>query len=89
MSTDRAAFKAILWKEFRENLKWAVLGLLLVSGGVVYIIERLIGRSAYVGDLNWPDLSFSLFGMTAILPPVVGLMIGVAQVILEDRKSVV
>jgi hypothetical protein len=85
MSTDRAAFKAILWKEFRENLKWAVLGLLLVSAGVVYIIERLISRSAYVGDLNWQDLSFSLFGMTLILPPVVGLMIGMAQVILESR----
>ena len=85
MNSERAAFKAILWKEFRENLKWAVLGLILVSLGVVYCVERLITNSAYGGGLNWSDLSFGLFGLSRLLPPVVGLMIGLAQVVLENR----
>ncbi|HLQ79429.1 MAG TPA: ABC transporter permease, partial [Terriglobia bacterium] len=85
MSTDRNAFKAVLWKEFRENLKWGVLGLLLVSVGVVYIFERLINRSLNGWDLNWTDLSFSLFLLPQIFTSIVGLMIGLAQVLLENR----
>ena len=85
MNADRAPFKAILWKEIRENLKWAFLGLSFVGSALTAVLLRLIDRSAYGGDLNWPDLSLSLFGITSVLPPVVGLMIGLAQVLFENR----
>jgi hypothetical protein len=85
MSTDRGPFKAILWKEFRENLKWAVLGSLFVSIGVFLFLRRLLGESTYGGGLNWADVAHSPFWAIPLLTPPVGLMIGIAQVVLENH----
>jgi ABC-type transport system involved in multi-copper enzyme maturation permease subunit len=85
MSNDRAVFNAILWKEFRENFKWAVLGLLFVSVGMFLFLQRLLGQSSNGGELNWADVSNTLFWATPFLAPVVGLLIGLAQVVLENR----
>jgi hypothetical protein len=85
MSIDRASFKAILWKEFRENLKWAVLGLLLVSLGEFLFLRRLLGDASYGGGLNWSYVVETPFWVTPLLTPIVGLMIGIAQVVLENR----
>jgi hypothetical protein len=85
MNADRGAFKAVLWKEFRENLKWAVLGSLFVSIGVFLFFRRLLGDSSYGGRLNWADVAHTPSWATPLLTPVVALMIGIAQVILENR----
>src|SRR3954470_12218288 len=81
MSTEGSAFKAILWKEFRENLKWAVLGMIFVSVGEFFSFQKLLNQTSWGGSLNWGSVSYSLFWATPYLAPVVGLMIGVAQVI--------
>jgi len=85
MNIDRGAFKAILWKEFRENLKWAVLGMLFVSVGMFLFLQRLLGQSSNGGELNWSDVSTRLFWATPFLTAVVGLLLGLAQVVLENR----
>lgn len=79
------AFKAILWKECHETLKWAVVGCILVSAVLVYGIRQFL-NSAVLGYLDTYTLDrIAIFDMTAFLLPLVGLMIGLAQVLMESR----
>ena len=84
MNSPRMAFKAVLWKEFRENFKWAVLGLLLVSAGMAHSLLQFVNYVAY-GNQNWSLNEPNLFQTSAYLTPLVGFSIGLAQVVLENR----
>jgi hypothetical protein len=73
------AFQAIVWKEMHESLKWAVLGLILVSAGLISAAHGLITASEQSAPIV-----IGVFGMTAF-SALVGLMIGRAQIISENR----
>ncbi len=74
--TNTGAFQAIVRKEMRENIVWAALGLILT-----YVV--LIGALPSSSAQSSPNL-ISVFSITA-LAAIVGLMIGRAQGISENR----
>jgi hypothetical protein len=66
--------KALIWKELRENLKWAVLALLLVGG-----IKALLGPPSLM-DYEW--LQFVSF-----IAAVFGAVLGFLQLYGESRDD--
>jgi len=75
--------KAMLWKELRECLKWAVLGLVGMAVGftfrLYFLVENLRGRNDYF------DVVSEAFGVTLAGAAIVGVLIGLAQTIPENR----
>ena len=70
--------KALIWKELRENLKWAVLALLLVGG-----IKALLGPPSLM------DYEFLQF--ISLVAAVFGAVLGFLQVFFEshgDRRAI-
>src|SRR4026208_2434409 len=76
------AFKAIVWKELRENLKWAVAGGLVRASGLTDALREVAGEVR-----NWDNwaLETSVFSVTAFGFALVGVLIGLTQTIPENR----
>jgi hypothetical protein len=79
-----AMFRAVVWKELRENLKWAVIVMLGMGAGFWFAIpsvEELLGeqRPYLSGIVNAFD------GITIIGGLLAGLAFGVAQTVVENR----
>src|SRR5262245_52258126 len=71
------SFTAATWKELRQNAGWAVLGMLITAAALYYSLQ-----SASDDPRNIVD---AMFMSTVIIMPLVGLMIGLVQVIPESR----
>src|SRR4051812_35018842 len=77
-------FTAILWKGLRDNLKWAVLGLVVVSGGLAIQLYDVQWRAFSGNDYSGGELD-SLFTGTTLCAALVGLLFGLAQSLPENR----
>lgn len=75
------AFAGIVHKEFRENFKWAILLMLLLSAALTKDLRQLANTDVRFFEINLPDM----FNTMAILTSLIGLMIGFAQVVRENR----
>jgi hypothetical protein len=72
-------FRAIFWKELREGARWGAAGLLITAGIWAYLLRQLSSFSeAFVS---------SMFTMTPVAAALVGLVIGLAQMIPENRSD--
>ncbi|MEO8314782.1 MAG: hypothetical protein ABI645_08310 [Pseudomonadota bacterium] len=79
-----AMFKAVVWKELRENLKWAVVVLLGMAAVLTYAIPSFSALLRRQGmDLN--GISAVLEAATTIGGLLAGLLIGAAQTLVENR----
>ncbi len=80
--------KAILWKEVRENLKWAVLGGIAFAVALAYSLNQLeqtyrIGSFSDNGVMNCRELStVLLFG-----PIFIGFALGLLQIVPELKRD--
>lgn len=72
--------KAIIWKELRENFRWAVLGMVVVGLAMAFAVHEGARRGeSIVGD--------AFLVMTTFLGPALGAAIGFLQVIFESRQG--
>ncbi|MFC1587277.1 ABC transporter permease [Planctomycetota bacterium] len=80
--------KAILWKEFRENLKWAALAFFIMSAGilVVFVDFALQLREPYPVPMP-PILDDDCYGFIIAVSCIAGFLIGLLQVIFEIRPG--
>lgn len=77
--------KAMLWKEFRENFKWAVLamiGLGLAEFYGLYYIDHLNPNNQGVTLCNPTFLMATTFGCATV-----GLLLGLLQILPEQRRD--
>jgi hypothetical protein len=75
------AFAGIVQKEFRENFKWALLLMLVFSALLISDLKQMANTDVHFFEINLPGM----FNTMAILTPLIGLMIGFAQVVRENR----
>ncbi len=75
--------KTMLWKELRENLKWAALALAAMVAAEFYALFR--GRSDYGGSLTLCDPAFLM--VTSFGCATVGAALGVLQFLPELRRD--
>lgn len=76
--------KALLWKEFRENLKWALLLALLLGGGLAFVLHGAPG----IGYDQWSTTcSDSFLTITTFGFALAGLALGFLQILPEQRKD--
>ena len=80
--------KMMLWKEFRENFKWAVLALLALTMAEFYVLssENANFQSANDNDITLCSSSFLL--VTSFGSAVIGAALGVVQILPELRRDV-
>ncbi len=70
--------QAILWKELRETIRWAIPGMLIIGLTMAYILmENARGGHSIA--------SRDFFDTMAIICPIFGAAIGFLQVIFESR----
>lgn len=81
-----AMFKAIVWKELRENLKWAVLILLAMATILAIAMHSLAELVGSGGSVHSTAMN-GLEATTAIGGILAGLLLGVAQTITENRRD--
>ncbi|MCH8966996.1 MAG: hypothetical protein IID43_04915, partial [Planctomycetes bacterium] len=77
--------KAMIWKEIRENLKWAVLGMLGIAIAIVYSRSRSGWYSYWEGDASLCSANFLMimtFGSAAA-----GVALGLLQTLRESRRD--
>jgi hypothetical protein len=74
-------FPGIVQKEFRENFKWAVLLMFLLSAFLISDLKHLATTDQQVIEI---DL-VSTFNTMALFTPLMGLLIGFAQAVRENR----
>jgi hypothetical protein len=76
-------FKAILWKELRENLKWAIAGLLFMSAALVFELHQVLSHlvSGYYSNVEMD----ALFTATIFGSALIGVLLGLAQSVPENR----
>ncbi|MHC4981202.1 MAG: ABC-2 transporter permease [Planctomycetota bacterium] len=85
--------KPLLWKELRQNLKWAIVVLAVMSVAAIYILWLLTspGQSlrffgfTYYG---WQSTPFDQLQVLSVLGcPLAGLVLGVLHVLPEKRRD--
>ncbi len=80
--------KALFWKEFRENLKWAVLAMFVIIAAMAYSLRY--DPNDYYSSLRevCQGLQGSQFLMITVFGyPVVGLALGFLQILTELRRD--
>lgn len=82
MTSARGAAGAMIWKEARENLKWAVLGLLAMAAGLAYVLAD----GSYVNEGS-PLVSETLLVVTTVGGAAIALLLALAQVLPEKRPD--
>jgi len=86
---NTSPLKVLFWKECRENLKWSVLALLALSLGLAYAVFRLfyqmpVGQPPFLSlDQFWDSENLVL----TISPPLIGLALGLLQILPEQRRD--
>src|SRR5262245_22750081 len=76
-------FKALVWRELRQNLKWCALGMLGMTLALTWVLQR-VARS-YAGENVAVSVDImSVFDVTSIATGVIGLLLGIAQTITEN-----
>lgn len=85
MNTDTCIYlRAIVWKEMRENAKWAVLGMIGVALALFYTIARQLGGD-YSNGLSavWSNAG-QVMTFSGLL---IGLALGLLQILPELRRN--
>ncbi len=77
----RTDWKALFWKEWHENARWAALALLLLSLGLAYSVYRQPTFQSV--QSIWSDANLVL--TTAV--PLIGLAFGLLQILPELRRD--
>jgi ABC-type transport system involved in multi-copper enzyme maturation permease subunit len=77
--------RAIIWKEWRENFKWAVLGALAI--GLAMVLSRSMGEWVVFGQGDASICSASFLMVTVIGSAAVGAVLGFLQVVLELHRD--
>lgn len=72
--------KTIIWKELRENFKWALLGMVGVGLTMAFALINLAYRANSIGDDEF-------YLITLSLGPGVGAVIGFMQMIFDSRQG--
>ncbi len=82
----KADWTALFWKEWRENVRWAVLISLSLSAGLAYAVYSELGRTAYnnSGDIPVWNSANLIFTIAA---PLAGLALGLLQILPELRRD--
>jgi len=80
--------RAILWKELRENLRWAALSLVVFGGALLYAL--------YHSPYGYPDFYYNegvtickktFLLVTTFGAPAIGLFLGLMQILPELRRD--
>ena len=79
--TRAGAFAGIIRKELRENYRWAILLMLILGALLISEFKHLADIDPRLLDINLT----SLLNTMSILTPFIGLIIGLAQVVRENR----
>jgi hypothetical protein len=81
--------RALLWKEVRENLVWALLALVAVGGGLLYGLyhTRYGGRMTFEDYEGMTLLRKQFLLMTTFGFPAVGLFLGFMQMLPEQKRD--
>jgi F0F1-type ATP synthase assembly protein I len=74
-------FTGIVQKEFRENFKWAILLMFILSALLISDLKQLANTDVRVMEINLP----AMFDTMALVTPFIGLIIGLAQAVRENR----
>jgi hypothetical protein len=77
------AFAGIVHKEFRENFKWAILLMLLLSALLISDLKQMASTDVHFFEINLPGMFDSMLMLTAFI----GLVIGLAQVVRETAAT--
>ena len=78
------AFQAMCWKECRENIRWAILGLLALSLGLAYAWYHLFQQPDFPSFSNvWGSENLVL----TITTPLIALALGLLQILPELRRD--
>jgi hypothetical protein len=85
--TPGAAWRAMTWKEFRENARWGVLALLLLSAGMAFGLRQVrlkAGFSQFSGESLTSDafVPVTVFGCAAA-----AMLLGIIQTFPERRPD--
>ncbi|MBN8711157.1 MAG: hypothetical protein BGO12_01210 [Verrucomicrobia bacterium 61-8] len=80
--------KALFWKEFRENLKWAILAMGIIIAAMAYSLRYNPNEFYSFQREVWQGLQSSQFLMVTVFGfPVVGLALGFLQILTELRRD--
>lgn len=78
--------KTIIWKELRENVKWAVLAVLVLTLVEIYALyQQRYNFGAYNGEFTLCDSTFLL--ISALGCSIVGGVLGALQILPELRRD--
>jgi hypothetical protein len=79
--TRTGAVVGIVRKELRENFKWAILLMLILSSLLILDLKQMASTDLRFYEINLP----AMFNTMSIMTALIGLMIGLAQVVRENR----
>jgi hypothetical protein len=79
---NTTGIKAILWKEWRENIKWAVFALIGFSIAILHLLYDKLQPDSTVGDAFG-----AISPVTLLMPPFFAAILGVLQVGGELRRD--
>lgn len=84
-TTEIPSLRAMVWKEAKENAKWAGLGLLGVVIAAAYAISHIHGPgNVYVAFADiWTAIETTL----TFAAPTLGLLLGLIQIVPEQRRD--
>ena len=79
--------KSIIWKELRENARWALLGMAGLAASIVFVLWDSIAISRHPNQAG-TDLAEDEFVMITIIGfPIVACALGLLQTIVETRRD--
>lgn len=80
--------RALFWKEWRENLRWALIGLAVIATAMAYTL-RSDPNDYYSSNREiWQGLQSGQFLMVTVFGfPVVGVALGFLQILTELRRD--
>lgn len=84
--------RTMIWKEWRENLKWAVLAMLALALAEFYGLNaehfgRMLGHYSYTGHATETLTNPSFLMMTTFGSAAVGLLLALVQFLPEQRRD--
>lgn len=80
--------KPIFWKEIRENLKWAVLGLIVFSLALSMAWKALYNPNSSSQHPTYESVAADTITMiTTLIPSILGAALGFLQILPEQRRD--
>lgn len=80
--------KSLFWKEWRENLRWALIALVVVGAAMAYTLRT--DPNDYYGSSRevWQGLQSGQFLMVTVFGfPVIGVALGFLQILTELKRD--